>query len=1175
MENDMPAVIRSKYAALLPIFQDCKLRKVQEWLRRGDTPWEVQGGEVPPGDCPVRFGAFPPEINRLIWGHCKLIASSSDPAEDHSTEWLYQQYQSPRSIAVEWIFLLNELPNGSKVHQAAPSAIAKAMLGHHWCRTHTDVLWNTDHIVGRVGCYVTCGVYTLNVSGILATIEGGSRLIQRALKNHDIRFEGVGDDRFSPYGPVAGLFDKCLRYGTLDDVKRLLHVSSQAGISYLRADQPHYVIAGFMEAAYFNVRRNVFTYAIDKLVAWSLLPPVSEDSDAPAQNRSEMIRGVELINSETLHTRGECRWRIKALIRAGIVDLDEYMLVRRSTPQHVKKIMDLLLPKPDDELGLRSKRDGGMLIYLNFLALAPTTVIPLLRRLIRGDWWNHVGEVAWTGLYDDTRSATEYACFNDNCKYYITTQIDRMLGDRRFLKESEQIQNRAVTYILSHMAKSLIRLHFRAVHRYLRTSDGCGCPRYETKGVGRWFNKIHRRWPNLDHRAIYQTLIDESLRVSTIVRMHDTIDSRLVMVIGLGGRPVLRMLCQHVIELNHTQHLNIQRQFAINRVVYLRGIERVVALHLAVSRIQRLYFKRRKITRAHLISGEAAMLPPMPGRHHGGGDHQIVGPAWPAGSTQSRPPPAHASPLELAWYCFHGGTLAVKADGILHSDSLPDGIYPPPGPFGRVGVRAEVVTIKGRKVLLVFDLMGTPPGVREGPHTFDMTEMTLWDRMELLRGSHGQVPPWKQSLEGYKDDETALEAFVDGAPPGGVLWWPKWVLQNLPLSFRDTLSCLSDQPETRVYSNDGWILVPNVPQSHLIRDKSSCPPDIKVKPGKEVTVDLCWSERKWSPTALNARHPPGQPAVDGGGPAVRMVWRCYWDASTGGWAPREPRPEKANPNPSWLVKSLEKWHLSPWSPKDLLPFIENGHYRQGRVALSAQTAVYLQKQRTAATVRLTSQLTAARVVLDVGCGRGSQWINNGARWVGIDRDPLCIFEARRRGTAGRWEWADVESLANPLTGEPVEALTPAGFDAIIAIHSMQSAARTHSAWANWGNSLTRLAAPGAVLCISFTDAARLFDVTPPAGSHPPTHVTLPDGSWVRLHGGGVVQNTYEIKTSLAWAASALDPVFETYPTPQAVADLFGDRWLIESVEYAQKLDPEASGWNVWRQAECHMVLRKR
>lgn len=631
-----------------------------------------------------------------------------------------------------------------------------------------------------------------------------------------------------------------------------------------------------------------------------------------------------------------------------------------------------------------------------------------------------------------------------------------------------------------------------------------------------WFWKTHREWPGLDYRLIYERRILNAFSLGQNRRLGF---ETLLKLMKAGGPDVVRVLCCYV--LPHAP-------FHIEAL--LRAF---VKAHLAVSRLKRRFYRDRWNSRVREVSAEISMLPPCTVLKEGGSAYQEVGGAWGLRAARFRPPPAHAAPEHLAWYVTRPAVLAPKADGVFYEGPLPADAWPA-CTFADVIVQAEVVEVQGREVYLVFDWMSDDVG-----HT------TLSERMSVLRDSHA----WASKSE----DDSGLAEFVAGSG-AATIWWPK---RAALVCGPQTLRLIADPP-AEPYPTDGWILAPEAPQESLRREDGRYPPTVKVKPAHEMTADALWRPGQgWLPLNFDAPPPP-RPAED-------AMWRCHWTGA--GWAAREPRPEKERPNPPVLIQSLERWHAAPWNPADLIPYLERRHY-QGLVCnLSAQTEAFLRAQRRAIRkwLRGAGVADCARV-LDLGCGRGAQRLP-GPEWVGVDVDPASIAEARLANPGGDWLWADAAAMAHPLTGAAAVAGT---FDAFVAVHSLQASARP-GAWEGWRDSITRHAAPGARLCIVMVDAARLFGrAALERGGEP---LRLPDGSWARPLGSGELPGSYLIRTSLAWAASGAAPVTETFTTAADVIAHFGSAgWRLESLEAALEMEPGRDGWDLWRQAECRIVL---
>ena len=236
----------------------------------------------------------------------------------------------------------------------------------------------------------------------------------------------------------------------------------------------------------------------------------------------------------------------------------------------------------------------------------------------------------------------------------------------------------------------------------------------------------------------------------------------------------------------------------------------------------------------------------------------------------------------------------------------------------------------------------------------------------------------------------------------------------------DFLQLINDPPTTP-YPNDGWIL------DHVTGLW-------KAKPPHEMTVDLYWNGTVW-------QHNQGG-SYDFAPPSdthTRQIHRLQWDEKAQIWTPRDPRPEKVIPNPSWLVNQLTQFHSQPWEPLDVLEYSRQPYYQQPTQHQESSRfrewgkrwfATPLQKQKGR--------------WLDLGCGFSGirRYVPPGIKYTGVDLDPRCIATAKLRSISGhQFMVGDLNNFAHRWKVD--DMFIPVNFnhkyDAIILRHTLQYA----------------------------------------------------------------------------------------------------------------------------------------
>lgn len=1024
------------------------------------------------------------------------------------------------TCARTWLGLFNAVPiapAARKKRAAEPYAMFKAMLAHPWCVAHLDALLGAEEDDG----------WTISVTSILARVPQGSRLIQRCLaaspnfalsKWHPSPHRDA--DRIGFGGAIShiylGLIPKALRSSTLDDVKRLLRLGEYcvhadgseskerlALETFRRSESTTNAVAECLRAvewsaAAANPRNDVYAFAVQQ---W-------------AANDSRHARAW--------FVAGMSQARFKALFAAWPRNAMDALVTYAEALSHG----GVLTFPPALCAGLAKDECGGVGAYLT-----PTYLTARAARdakvLLAPDWPTRLlAACAQPRLPDWHDGAHKGCCPRARCG--ASCGVRALMSDDAFTALDSAARLQVLASIMG------LTMHMHAVERW----------RYPTviTWVGRAQCLAHlisggRPKDGPDPAAFIHALT-VATRVSA--RWGDAAGAtpleRLKRFIGANdfgeyatgyGIPGV----QAALALARTLEGGAELRIEMHRGLMVH-LNRLVRLREAV----RAHFLRVWKDRSRVIGADIAMMPPDRKTCPTGGTSYRegllsyrLGPGGGGGAFRS--PPVPATPESLAWYVTHPATYSVKADGVSYEGPLP-AAYPAladdcdfdPGAWT---VRAEemvVETNRGpRALFLVFDAVGAS----------SYTD-TLCERMAFLRRAH-QFAPLSPT---YTADSDALSAFLRHLPEGGCarVWWPKWV-GLLGADPAASLQMLSEQPRTS-YKNDGWILTPHAEQCQLIGG-SHHPADVKVKPPREMTADLC---------------------IGGG----QTVWRCTWAAGKG-WEPREARPEKRHPNPPEIVAFLESFHRHPWSPSELAPFIQHAHYRAGGIgSLSSATGQFLRAQRELQAARLAPLCAGARV-LDVGAGRGrvARLVGGSSKplcWVGLDTDPVAVEDARLRPETQNhtWLWCDAGTLAHPLTRErPLEL--GATYDVLLALHSIHHAASDEKTWQAWAQNLTKLAAPGCTLVIATVDPTRL----------PVEPTELPDLSFIRPVKSLVVgASAYRI--SLAWANSAVAPVTEHYFAPARLAeDLAQLGWELASL----RRGPTAQKWEAWADAHVWLVFR--
>ena len=573
--------------------------------------------------------------------------------------------------------------------------------------------------------------------------------------------------------------------------------------------------------------------------------------------------------------------------------------------------------------------------------------------------------------------------------------------------------------------------------------------------------------------------------------------------------------------------------------------------------------------------------------------------------------PRHCGPEELAHHAVSPGNvvLAAKADGVNFTGELCEA-FPSLArhELGQCPIQAEKLQRpEGGTLWLVYNVAGVP-----------FLNYDLSQRLALLRAELSPHFGWAESAapaQGkafFEREGAALAAHlcvaraVDlalGRESGDRLWVKAAWAPPADCSPREFLSLVSAPPPVGgTFPCDGWV--------SAIRARLSGNPEvspIKIKPPEELTADLRWDGVRWEPPTPHA--PPAPPQA--------AIWRCVWAGASDprrrgahptegetiagdGWAVRDPRPEKRYPNPANLVRALEAENRNPWSPSDLIPYIDRRHYSATPVSLSPGTREYLRLERESVGAWLgAAGLLRARRVFDAGCGHGRHLDSRVGEWVGVDWDPAAVWRARERNPGATWHWADVAILANPLTGAPLP-LTPASFDFLVAVHSLHSAAETPARLTAWAEAVGGLASAQACLCVRIPVLESLPCLpAPPSGSQlarpppgleePEKYSSFPDSSWARIEGPGAewpTRDAARVRTSLAWAASGGSPRTETFLRTEALVETFeAAGWALCSAEDSWprgsealeglEAHPAASGWAPWARASKNFTFVRR
>jgi len=1006
-----------------------------------------------------------------------------------------------------WIHLLDEIPiqqKGCKSRSAAPFAMFKAVLTHPWCNSHIKEL-----LAYCQCCHREDGEYFVTLCSMLARIPQGSRLIRQSLTKVGPKF--VRDRwvaRHPGYSTVPksfiynDLLTKALKSSTIDDIKRLQFIGEW--------------VSSIPDFSHEETLPTLATFKHNPLHTSGWPIKWYTACDNPRDKVFEYAFSYVSGYKGTYEGRNlPCNWycvqsrrRIQTLLQHD-----------RTAADHLLKFINwgktsLSMVVPEC-LDVRKDSFGGINAYL--MAEYPTLHIArdMMNIMLAANWVQQILSATPKMVVENWLSSNSCHCLSPECTHY-STGLQALLESPSFTGLDVKKQQSVVEVLAACMMGEIpsFRRKF-SLRKIVETHHPRCLYKFLDRYQGDFCRVFHLRTliPHYAHSL-------ESVITHHLYGIH-TIEHFVAVYGDRGVTAALAMFRNSIKSTYHksANHLGVERLIKLHGMLMHYKLRNLRIRH----KNQQFFRKGWRKNMQHTLNTVECMPPNAAVRPAGGTDYRVALHEFCEGFGSEFPdPPVHATPELLAWYAARSVVYSPKADGVRYRGS-PDVLEYPPitRPIEINAIQAEEIEVKTnqgvRTLYMVFDVSGP-----------ELYEYSITERMELMRSTHSHCP----SKSNLAADNSALLQFLQCIPKTGLdnnlLWWPKWCGKK-QLATENFLR-LVDEPPITPYPNDGWVLTPDVGFAERI-SSNVLPPDVKVKPLHEMTADLVPQTK-----------------------SSHMVWRCVW--KNGAWVPREERPEKRKPNPPHMVKWLEEFHQHPWRSRDLIPFMNTGHYHPtAQYALSAATRAFRRDQRKAQQYHLTERC-AGKNVLDVGSGRGlvlriaTADDSKPDTWTGIDIDPVCVAQSQATEEKHTWLWGSADTMTHPMTGVRHPELAESSFDVILLINSIHHAANKLEKWVK---NLTGLIAPGGTIVIETIDPVRL-----PAGT-----LNLPDGSFVRQ-----ISKT-EFRISLAWAKSRTTPVTEQYFELDTLVSAFrAASWQLTMVCRADGGSLEAEKWAQW--AGAHM-----
>jgi hypothetical protein len=339
----------------------------------------------------------------------------------------------------------------------------------------------------------------------------------------------------------------------------------------------------------------------------------------------------------------------------------------------------------------------------------------------------------------------------------------------------------------------------------------------------------------------------------------------------------------------------------------------------------------------------------------------------------------HVDPGHLNYLSKNKCSIAEKADGI-YVNKISKEIFP-------YDILIEGEYLESMDFYLIFNI--------KNKETENMNQI---ERMNYLRNLHKKANKLNNSKILEPDDylkeiNTERENLKEYIINGGK-WWPKgnWLLPEGD-KFLEVLIKLRDMEDNKIFPTDGWIITP-------LKNKYIG----KLKPQKELTVDLMHNRRKWRSREGKLIKVENTKDLE----LKKGIYRCYWNGEN--WDAREYREDKRRANPYYIIEKLYYNHKNNWELEELKEIIkEETYYQNNIIKLEDNVINYLNEQRNISR-RWLMDVEGLEKGLDIGCGRGG--FNkvrdklNINEWTGIDIDIGSIFKMEINKTEGHWIWMD-------------------------------------------------------------------------------------------------------------------------------------------------------------------------
>jgi len=349
-------------------------------------------------------------------------------------------------------------------------------------------------------------------------------------------------------------------------------------------------------------------------------------------------------------------------------------------------------------------------------------------------------------------------------------------------------------------------------------------------------------------------------------------------------------------------------------------------------------------------------------------------------------PPRHLLPGEISIY--ENFLLREKADGIL-INNLPVGIFPIVDVINNYQVKAEY--IEDLDLYLIFDI--------------DIPNTTIIERYNILRDAHSytestslnRINNLDEFMKILKEERILIKKFITENKSHQIKWYPKFachfVKSNKDL-YTDLINIIIENNSALVdtikscepFNCDGLIVTP------LNGDR-----EIKIKPKSLMTIDLCFSNKRWLDRELNDWSSfitkSAKPKKDG------KIYRCYPEIDTLPnlkFSVGEFRYDKKNPNPNHIVDNIINIIKHDWS-KDL-QILETFYYGINKKITSRKLIEMMSIQNDLLQQKINQlEPSVNKNWLDLGCGKGKLIPQikkfNPKKYFGVDADVKQLIKA--------------------------------------------------------------------------------------------------------------------------------------------------------------------------------------